>query len=213
MRTYSKLLALLAAAAVVVPPGPAGASAPQITDPPGDAYGILGILQPLTILPLPSDPTVDLLSGEVSVGGGNLSFVVSVVDLVSTAPSTGDGRRFWFDIHHGDGQTVVNAFITPTTTEFSGYYASFKNDNTGTVDLPMTGSLDTVANTVTINVDLDDLAAAIDEAGEGQDQPFGSGTVVRAEGLQSWYLRSTPFGFLSVDFADGAVSDNTYVVP
>lgn len=169
--------ALLAAA-------PASATSPLITDPAGDTGPLTFVRQHFAV-PAPSDPTVDIVSGDVQVAGGVLSLSTTVVDLVDAAPDHGDGRRFHFSLYHGGARITADAYVAPGFEQFAMTYYGAQQ---GSADIPVTGEHDILTDTVTISVDLAVLNAAIDAATAGRDQLVRPGSRLSAAQAQTWYI-------------------------
>lgn len=206
----------VAAAAVTAAslPAPAGATTIMVVDPAGDATGPANVVQPLIVPPLPSDPSVDIISAGIDVTAGELLLSTTVVELNTDAPARFDGRRYYYSVNHGGGRLTVDLDAGPGYEQIRAVYYSA---NYGSAEIPATGELDPVTDTVTVAIGLDALNDAISEASEGHDIEVGPRSRFHSVSAQTYYSRtlalpygSYPLGLYNTDVAQ---SDAVYEVP
>jgi hypothetical protein len=184
---------------LVAPPAVAAGPPPVITDPAGDATGF--IVE--GVLPVPNEPSLDILAADLAVNATTLTATIVVADLTADAPPLASGRYFrWYFSYGGRGYLLVADESTPgaAVVEFS--------DPDGTVDCPnCTVAMNVDSETVTLTLPLATLNAEV-TAANAAVPPVGPGA--RLYQLNVISQRSL---LVVTPTADSASTDLGYTVP
>ena len=217
-------IATLLAALVVAPAAARAEESHLLTDPEGDATGFAAMTDPLTHVPLDSDPGGDILFGDVEVSGGDLSVTWGLKDLDHSAAHPFEGRQHSARLNHGGGGITISVSDVGGQVELRTIYYASTTSTSSSAEVPGTVAFDEDASTVTVSIALDDLNAAIDAASDQTDNLVRSGSRLTLEYVQTYKGRtaSTPelplfgsFGpyYLSYVLVDIASDGGTYTVP
>lgn len=179
------------------------AAGPIITDPAGDATDfVLATGAPSAA----SEPSLDILSGDIAVTADTLTTTVTVDDLKAEPPPGGTGRvfRFYFSYAALEFSTRATSAIDGTAT-----FRLYDPSNTGVPCTGCTGSFDVAADTVSVSVPMTVLNGAIAALSA---PPIGAGAELSGLEILAQRSVSAPAAGGATPTADTATTATKYVV-
>lgn len=199
------LLALIALGATPVPPASAVTVAPIIADPEGDATDfVLPTGAPSDV----SEPTLDILSGDIAVMPGTLTTTVTVLNLTPEPPRGATGSLFRWYFTYAGMEFHTRAARSADGTEL---YRLYDPANTNVPCPGCTGSFDFETETVTVQVPLGLLNAKIAEL-SATTPPIGEGAELTALEILAQRQVSAPVAGGVTPTGDVASTDKRYRV-